>query len=201
MPTLENVCKRLFADSSWFIKSIVGALLLIFPVVNFVVFGYLYELIARARRGEEPELPEWDEWRRLFVNGVPVFIILMVLGVAPIAVAWLFTWPMRVLGYGAFVLLPVMPAVMLAGPLTAAAIYQYQKREDYRDAFRLPVLVAMLRSSKARFWVPTFALVGFFTACYPLLTFTAFTGLAAGWTYYASYFRFVEEARKTRARG
>lgn len=200
MPTLELVCKRLFSESSWFVKCIVGALLLIFPIVNFVVFGYLYELIARARRGESLELPEWDDWRRLFVNGVPAFILFMALGVLPIAVAWILTWPLRILAYGAFVYLPLVPAVMLAGPLTAAGIYQYQKREDYRDALRFYVLVAMLRSSRARFWLPTFALIGFLVACYPLLTFPVFVGLAASWTYYAAYFRFVEETRKSRPR-
>jgi hypothetical protein len=28
------------------------------------------------------------------------------------------------------------------------------------------------------------------------MTFTVFIGLGAAWTYYASYFRFVEESRK-----
>jgi hypothetical protein len=87
---------------------------------------------------------------------------------------------------------------MLAGPLTAAGISQYQKREEWRDAFRIYVLGAMLRSSRARFWVPTFALIGFLVVGYPLMTFTVFLGLAASWTYYASYFRYVEEARKGR---
>ncbi len=199
MPTLELVCKRLFAGSAWFVKSVVGALLLVVPVAHFFAFGYLYELIARARRGEGVELPDWDDWRRLFVNGVPAFIIFMVLGVAPVLLAWLLTWPLRLLAYGAFVYLPVVPAILIAGPLTAAGIYQYQKREEYRDAFRLGILAAMLRSSRARFWLPTFALIGFVVVGYPLMTFTVFVAFAASWTYYAAYFRFVEQSRKSGA--
>src|SRR5579862_1547585 len=51
MPTLEQVCKRLFNDSSWFVKCVAGGLLLVVPVAHFFAFGYLYELVARARRG------------------------------------------------------------------------------------------------------------------------------------------------------
>ena len=71
------------------------------------------------------------------------------------------------------------------------ALYAEQKTIDGGD-----VLVAMLRSSNARFWLPTFAVIGFLAAGYPLMTFTVFVGLAASWTYYASFYRFVEESRK-----
>ncbi len=163
-------------------------------------FGYLYQLVEQARRGHPLELPEWGDWRRLFVNGVSAFIIFLVLGVLPLVLAWILTWPLRLLAYGAFVYLPLVPAIMLAGPLTAAGLYQYQKREEYLDAFRVHVLIAMLRSSRARFWLPTFALIGFLAAGYPLMTFTVFVGLAASWAYYASFYRFVEESRKNGVR-
>jgi hypothetical protein len=198
MPTLESVCKRLFGDSAWLVRSLVGAVLLVVPVAHFFAFGYLYELINRARRGEGGGLPPWEDWGRLFSRGVTAFVLFVFLGLTPILVAWLLTWPLRLLSYGVVVYLPLLPAIMLAGPLTAAGIYQYQKREEYRDAFRIYVLIAMIRSSRARFWVPTFALIGFLLVGYPLMTFTVFLGLAASWRYYASYFRYVEEARKGR---
>lgn len=201
MPTLEQVCKRLFSDSSWFVKCIVGALLMVVPVAHFLAFGYLYALVEQARRGEGLEMPEWGDWKRLFLNGAAAFIIFLALGVAPILLAWLLVWPLHfVFNYGAFIYLPLVPAVMLAGPLTVAGIYQYQKREEFADAFRVSVLAAMLRSTKSYFWVPTFALIGFLVAGYPLMTFTVFVGLAASWSYYAVTYRFVEESRKSTVR-
>ncbi len=202
MPSLEQVCKRLFSRSTWFVKAIIGALLLIVPVAHFFAFGYLYAMVEQARRGDEISFPEWGDWRRMFVNGVATFVIFLVLGVAPILIAWMLTYPLRVLpiNFGAFVYLPLMPALMLAGPLSAAGIYQYQKRGEYKDAFRLGVLIAMLRSTKGYFWVPTLALIGFMVVGMPLMTFTVFTGLAASWVYYAAYFRFVEETRKNASR-
>jgi hypothetical protein len=181
-------------------KCIIGALLMAVPVAHFFAFGYLYELLARARRGDSLDFPEWDDWRRLFVNGIPAFVIFLVLGAVPIGLGWLLTLPLRFLGYGVFVYLPMVPAVLLAVPLTAAGIYQYQKREEYRDAFRIWLLIMMLSSSKARFLIPTFAVAGFIVTVYPLMTFTIFMALAGGWSFYAAFFRAVEESRKSGVR-
>ncbi len=196
MPTLEQLCKRLFAERTWILRCIVGALLLAVPIAQFFAFGYLYEMIARARRGDSAEFPAWDDWRRMFVNGVPAFVIFVVLGLLPIGVAWILTWPLRWFGWGVLVYLPIVPFVVLAGPLSAAGIYQYQKREEYRDAFRIWLLMRMLRAGKARFYIPTFAVLGFMAATYPLMSFSIFIAMAVGWTFYAALFRAIEEARK-----
>ncbi|HTZ19558.1 MAG TPA: DUF4013 domain-containing protein [Opitutaceae bacterium] len=202
MPTLEQVCKRLFSGPTWFVKCVIGALLLAIPVAHFFAFGYFYALIDRARRGDSLEMPDWEDWRRLFVNGITAFVIFLALGVVPIGVSWLLSWPLRwiPIDFGVLVYLPMVPAVMLAGPLTAAGIYQYQKREEYRDALRAYVLVMMLASSKGRFLVPTFALVGFLVALCPLMTYTLFVGMTANLTFYAVFFRAVEETRKNAPR-
>lgn len=196
MPTLEQVCKRLFADRAWFVRCIVGAMLLAIPIAHFFAFGYLFELVARARRGDSLDFPAWDDWRRMFVNGIPAFLIFAVLGLLPLAVGWSLTWPLRWLGWGVFVYLPLVPVVIVVPALTAAGIYQYQKREEYRDAFRLWLLVRMLRSSKARFYLPTFAVMGFMAIGYPLMTFAVFVALAVGWTFFSASFRAIEESRK-----
>jgi hypothetical protein len=200
MPTIEQVCKSLFSGPTWFLKCIIGALLMVVPVAHFFAFGYLYELVARARRGDSLDFPDWDDWRQMFVNGIPAFVIFLVLGAVPIGIGWALTLPLRFLGYGVFIYLPLVPAVLLAMPLTAAGIYQYQKREEYRDAFRIWLLITMIRSSRARFLIPTFAMAGFIVTVYPLMTFTIFVALAGGWSFYATFFRAVEESRKTGSR-
>lgn len=191
-------------------KCVVGALLLVVPVVHFFAFGYLYSLIEQGRRGDAMVLPEWGDWRRLFTNGVVAFVIFLGLTVLPLVLAWvlvaaamgmlkiagLLAGPLPIVAYNPLIYLPIVVALMLSGPLTAAGIYQYQKRGEYADAFRVATLAAMLRSSRARFWVPTFALMGFLVVGYPLMTFTVFVALAASWSYYGAYYRFVEESRK-----
>lgn len=201
MPTLESICKRLLADPVWILKFLVGAVLLAVPVAHFFACGYLYELVNRARRGEPAELPEWEDWGRLFVNGVAAFVVFLVFAVVPLAVAYALTWPLRQLGAGWFAYMPLMPVLVLAFPATAAGLYLYQRREDYRDAFRIAVIVRMLRSTGWPLAVPTLALLGLLTAGLPLLTFTIFGGFAVMSVFYAAAFREVETALRGARRG
>lgn len=200
MPTLELVCKRLFSDPSWILKCLLGAVLMAVPVAHFFACGYLYELVNRVRRGEPVDWPEWDDWGRLFTQGVPVFVIFLVFTVAPFGVAWLLTRPLYWLGAGLFSYTPMMPVALFCFPLTAAGVYLYQKREDYRDAFRPWVLVRMLRATMPPLIVPTLALIGFLVSAAPFLTFTVFAGFAFFGATYAAIFHHVETALRSSAR-
>lgn len=200
MPTLELICKRLFSDPAWILKCLLGAVLLAVPVAHFFACGYLYELINRARRGEPLELPEWEDWGRLFTQGIPVFVIFLVFTVAPLALAWLLTRPLYLLGAGIFSYTPMMPVLLLCFPLTAAGIYLYQKREDYRDAFRPWVLLRMLRATLLPLLVPTLALIGFLVSGLPFVTFTFFVGFALFGATYAAVFHHVETTLRSAAR-
>jgi Protein of unknown function (DUF4013) len=200
MPTLELVCKRLLSDPVWIFKCMLGAFLLAVPVAHFFACGYLYEIVNRARRGEPLELPDWDDWRRLFVNGVAAFVIFTVFTVLPLAGAWLLSRPLNLLGAGWFSYMPMMPVGLLCFPLTAASLYLYQKREDYRDAFRPWVLLAMIRSSWAHIIVPTLALVGALVTGLPLLTFTLFGVFAVLGATYGAIFQQLEATLRASAR-
>lgn len=200
MPTLELVCKRLFSDPAWILKCLLGAILLAVPVAHFFACGYIYEVVNRARRGEPLELPEWEDWRRLFINGVAAFVIFLVFTAAPLAVAWVLTRPLHILGAGWFSYVPMMPVLLLCFPLTAAALYLYQKREDYRDAFRPWVLVRMLRAAGLSLVVPTLALVGLLVTGLPFMTFTLFGGFLLLGATYAASFHHVETTLRAAAR-
>jgi len=201
MPTLELVCKRLFSDPAWILKCLLGAVLLAVPVAHFFACGYLYELLNRTRRGEPAEFPDWEDWGRLFRQGVPLFVIFLVFTAAPLAVAWFLTWPLHRLGAGWFGYTPMMPVLLLCFPLTCASIYLYQKREDYQDAFRLWVLLRMLRSTGLPLLIPTLALVGFLVIGIPFMTFTVFVGTALFGAHYASVFHHVETSLRASNRG
>lgn len=200
MPTLELVCKRLVSDSTWILKCLLGAVLLAVPVAHFFACGYLYEIVNRARRGEAPGLPKWEDWRRLFFNGVAAFVLFLVFTVAPLAAAWVLTLPLRLLGAGWFAYLPLTPVLLFSLPVTAASIYLYQKREDYRDALRPWVLARMLRAAGLRLVVPTLAAIGLFVVGLPLVTFTLFVGFAVLCAIYAALFQHAEAALRTARR-
>jgi Protein of unknown function (DUF4013) len=200
MPTLEPVCKRLFSNQPSVIKCLVGGVLLMVPVAHFLAFGFLYALIDHARRGENPELPSWSGWRRLFADGIVAFVIFLVLGAAPICAGWILSWPLRSLVIGPLRFLPVIPGVVLAAPLTAAGIYRYQSRRSFGAAFQIAELAGMLQSSRGGIILPTLALIGFVAVGYPLLPIALFVGLAGAFTFYSMFFRMIEETRKGGAR-
>jgi hypothetical protein len=200
MPTLEVLGKRLFSDPTWILKCLLGAVLLAVPVAHFFACGYLYEVVNRARRGEPLELPDWEDWGRLFTQGVPVFVIFLVFTVAPLALAWLLTRPLFFLGAGFFSYTPMMPVLLFCFPVTAASLYLYQKREDYRDAFRPWVLLRMLRSAGVPLVVPTLALVGILVVGLPFMTFTVFTAFTLLGATYGAVFHHVETALRAATR-
>ena len=120
-------------------------------------------------------LPEWEDWGRLFDNGVAAFVLFPVYTVAPLAVAWV-PPPCAALGGRGLEQLPADDAGVGARfLLTASGIYLHQKRADYRDAFRpLP---------------PPLALAELLVMGLPLPPFFGFAGFAVPGTTYAAMFR------------
>ena len=72
MPSFDVVLRRLFGQSGWVPKALLGGALSFVPVVNFLAFGYLLEYAFRLRSSRDLTLPEWQEfgWRDLFLRGL-----------------------------------------------------------------------------------------------------------------------------------
>lgn len=168
-------------------KTLVGTFLLIVPIAHFFAFGYLYRQALAGRHGDLTRLPDWDEWGRLFIDGLRCFAIVFVLGLLPILLGWLVSLLIVPL-LGPLGYMPMVPGLLLAAPLSAAGIYRFQKREDFRDAFQLPVLLRMLARLRVQFMVPTFAYVGLLFVFSPLFPYALFTGGLLIFTFYALSF-------------
>jgi len=198
MESLEQVSRRFFADPSWLIKSVFGALL-VFPIPVFAL-GYIYRLAEQGRRGEVVDIPEWDNWLEMLRHGLRFLALICILVVAPIFVSWLISWPWHaVLGRLAY--LPMAPVALLTVPLTSAALYQYQRREDFRDALRIPLLFRMIVAARHHLVVPALAFIGFALVLLPVLPYALFTGGALISYYYALMFHEVEQRGRAAASG
>ena len=75
MQTIEQVSKRLSSDPSWFNKCMLGVVFSIIPIAHFVAFGYLYRLFAEGKAQREISLPDWGDWKGMFVDGLKLFLI------------------------------------------------------------------------------------------------------------------------------
>jgi hypothetical protein len=182
MVTLEQVSRRVFADPSWFVKTVIGMLLMLVPVPLVFGFGYIYRMAVRGRRGESVDLLDWDwgEWRGLGADGLRFLAILLVLGLLPVVTGWVIgslvaiTLAMLPLYsiFSGIAFLPVLLAPFLAAPLTAAGLFRYQRREEFRDAFRVPLLLRMIVGARASLIIPTLAFIGFMVVIPPYALFT-----------------------------
>jgi hypothetical protein len=78
----------MFEDESWITKVLLGGVLGIVPILNFVVYGYQLEVIRNVAQDQELPLPEWgDDFGGKFVRGLMVFIASLIYSL-PLIVVW-----------------------------------------------------------------------------------------------------------------
>lgn len=203
MPDFERVCHRLFSDSAWLPKCLLGGVLTAVPVLNFVAFGYLGRSVAAASRGEAFRLPEWEDWRAMFLNGIVFFAIFIGLAGALFLLAALVSLPFRLWASvfdflpwsGALVYLPFMPAVALSPPLVAAGWYRYVHLGQPLEGFRLPELFRLLQEGGMALVPPTLAFIGFLFIGFPLFPLAFFIGGLVVFYFYSSIFWHAESRR------
>jgi hypothetical protein len=87
----------MFKDPRWVTKILIGALLGLVPILNFVTGGYALRTINNIRADTEPPLPEWSGnlgkffseglllWVMAIIYSIPLWIIGVVSGI-PLAV-------------------------------------------------------------------------------------------------------------------
>ena len=68
----------MFEDENWLKKVLIGGILAIIPIVNFAAFGYLIQVIRNTRDGHPTPLPEWDQFGAYFMDGLWIFLIVLV---------------------------------------------------------------------------------------------------------------------------
>ncbi len=63
-----------FEDEDWVKKLIIGAVLMIVPIANFITIGYMLRTLRNVAEGREKPLPEWDQWGDDFMKGLLVVV-------------------------------------------------------------------------------------------------------------------------------
>lgn len=191
MPDFEQVCRRLFSDSSWLVKSLLGAVLVAFPVLHFLAFGYLGELARGGAEGEAFRMPDWRNWRSMFTDGFFFFLIMAGLGGGLFLAALLVSLPFQ--GWlGPLAFIPFIPAVLLAPPLVGSGWYRYALTHQFLEGFRLPELFRLIGAAGAPLILPTLAYIGLLFAGAPVFPLAFFLGGLVVFYFYCSVFRSVD---------
>lgn len=77
---LKSLFRFPFQGPDWVNRFIIGCALLfagwVVPILPALfVLGYAVEVMRRVIGGEEPSLPPWQDWGRLFVDGMRAFVV------------------------------------------------------------------------------------------------------------------------------
>lgn len=71
-------------------KLIIGAIVIFIPIVNFAALGYMVQVVRNVRDGRDRPLPAWDNFGDYFVNGLKVFVGILVYSIPVILLACAF---------------------------------------------------------------------------------------------------------------
>lgn len=63
-----------FDDEDWIKKILIGGIVTLIPIVNFIAIGYGLRVLRNVSRGDAKPLPEWDDWGGDFVKGALIFV-------------------------------------------------------------------------------------------------------------------------------
>ncbi len=85
MLDIEQLIRYPARDPGWVTKIAVGGLISLIPIINFCALGYLLESMRRGCMGQN-ELPEWKNWKDLFVKGFAMSAVSLVYSLVPILI-------------------------------------------------------------------------------------------------------------------
>ncbi|NPV90804.1 MAG: DUF4013 domain-containing protein [Firmicutes bacterium] len=84
---IEKAFRLPFSEDG-LVKVIIGAVLNLIPIVNFLSMGYLLELTGNVIQGRE-DLPAWEDWGGKFIKGLMVAVIAFIYMFIPMLVMML----------------------------------------------------------------------------------------------------------------
>jgi hypothetical protein len=93
--------KYMFDDESWITKILIGGILGLIPIVNFVIYGYQLEVIKNVAQDQDLPLPDWDDFGGKFVKGLMVMIASFIYSLPLILVGVVYFVAVMVIGGGA----------------------------------------------------------------------------------------------------
>lgn len=62
-------------DPEWLVKLLIGTVISLIPIVNFIAIGYAMDVTRNVNNERETPLPEWNEFGSQFIRGLLAAII------------------------------------------------------------------------------------------------------------------------------
>jgi len=175
-PIFEEIFMRLVRLPNLWVKVLIGGLLSFVPILNIFAFGYLYRFSKKLRSTGQLQLPEWEDWRGLFFDGLRFALVWLLYWLLPIVLAIVLFRALRYQGLASLAYLILTSVTFLSSIFFTSALYRYQMRSDYRDLLDVVLIVRMTYMKFSRFALPAFVFFGMLALALPLYGFALFFG-------------------------
>jgi hypothetical protein len=146
-------------DKDWIKKVVIGGILGMIPIVNFIVQGYYLKIIKGSIENKSG-MPEWEDWGNLFIKGLLVFIISIIYMLIPIIVISISVGGaiMAAVSGGTEAMVAAIGAaaggfiigfilMLIAFLLLPMALAIYAKEESFGSAFRFGEIIRRILSN------------------------------------------------------
>jgi hypothetical protein len=129
-------------------KRIFGALLKSIPLINFIYYGYLVEVIRNK------DLPKWDKWVKKFEKGLFVSIIFLIYNIPLIILVYIQNIPLQFV----FDVMPLeypylIPFSLFFDFLATLAIIRFAFTDMFFESLNLPKVVKTINVKYFLVWI------------------------------------------------
>ncbi len=182
---MEKIIDAITSDPGFRKKWLIGGLLASIPVVNLLIFTYLFRYVGKIMAGGSLRLPVWrfDDrfWKETPVALLAAFIYMLL----PLVIAGFLTWILKglFLAMGLSLLantlawFPLTLTVMLSWPLLLAALVHFHEHEDAKALWDWNDILRSCLQNGRKIAPGLFMFLGLLGVGWPLLGFVFFLGM------------------------
>ena len=191
-PIFEEVSKQLVRQPQFWIKWLIGGSLSFIPVANIFAFGFLYRFSMQLRRTGNIRLPEWDDWKGLFTDGLKFGLIWLVYWFLPLGFAHILSTLFSSLGLQFLAYITMTITFFVTSIIFCSALYRFHMNPNFRTLLEIGYILRMSRVGFEAYVLPMLVFSGIFALALPLYGIAFFTGFLLLITQLNSYYRFFE---------
>jgi hypothetical protein len=194
-PIFEEVFSRMLGLSGFWLKMLVGGLLSFVPIINFFAFGYLLRLSKGVMRTGRLTLPDWEDWAELLADGLKFGVVWLFYWFLPLLLAAAISLVFALIGLGAFSWLVLSVAFFLSPILFGAALYRFNRRQNFHDLLDVVLIIRMSYGAFPRLIIPALVFAGICAVAAPLYGFALFFSFVVVIAHTTLSFRTIEQRR------
>lgn len=180
MITIYKIIEKFKEDRESLQKILIGGLLMFVPIINILALGYLFRFTKHTMTTGKIKLPEWNNWVKLFVDGLIFIGVAIMFGLLPILLGWALSEGINVITFNYLRWFPFFPlslAILIAPSLVLFGIFTIAKGQGMRGLLNIGDYFRTFLKFWKELVIGNLAYIGFFIIGLPLYGFAHFIGL------------------------